>query len=156
MTLEALSLPSKSDVVAVGRIARNILAAPFIYGLALPLAVLDAAVSLYQVVCFRLWRIGQVRRRDHVSFARAELPYLNPMQKMNCGYCAYANGVLAYAREIAARTEQYWCPIKHVAPPAAPHHRYESFIPYGEVISLEARWEARREALKAPPRSGNP
>jgi hypothetical protein len=56
-----------------------------------PLAFLDAAVSLYQAVCFRLWRLPRARRRDCFRIDRHKLAYLSPLQKLNCVYCGYAN-----------------------------------------------------------------
>jgi hypothetical protein len=41
-------------------------------------------------------------------FDRTHLAYLNLVEKINCAYCSYGNGLAAYLREIAARTEQYW------------------------------------------------
>ena len=127
---------------------RHIAGVPFIYGMAIPIGLLDLAVSLYQAVCFRLWRIPAVRRSAHVSFARAELPYLNPVQRLHCGYCSYANGVLVYAAEIAARTEQYWCPIQHREPPVGVHDRYGRFLPYGDPVDLDARIDRLRTDLR--------
>ena len=43
----------------------------------------------------------------YLAFDRHRLTYLNFAEKLNCEYCAYANGILAYFTEIAARTEQY-------------------------------------------------
>lgn len=128
-------------------LVRHLLGAPLIYGLVLPLAFLDAMASLYQAACFRLWDIPRVRRAAYVSFARAELPYLDAAQRLNCGCCSYANGVLAYAREIAARTELYWCPIKHAERPPGAHGRYEAFLAYGDGRDVAARiGELRRRA----------
>lgn len=127
---------------------RHIAGVPFIYGMGVPLVLLDLAVSLYQAICFRLWRIPAVRRSAHVSFARAELPYLNPVQRLHCGYCSYANGVLVYAAEIAARTEQYWCPIQHQEPPAGVRDRYGRFLPYGDPVDLHARIDRLRADLR--------
>jgi hypothetical protein len=57
-----------------------------------------------------------------------------------CVYCGYANGVIAYARKIASRTEQYWCPIKHALRIRDPHVRYAQFLEYGDAgrVSLKA------------------
>ncbi len=130
-------------------------AAPFLYGLAVPLGLLDAAVSLYQAVCFRLWSVPQVRRSDYVGFSRHELTYLTRAQRVNCAYCSYANGLLAYASEIASVTEQFWCPIQQPSPPPAPHERYAGFIPYGDAAGHRAEMARLRHALRdpaAPPR----
>jgi hypothetical protein len=51
------------------------------------------------------------------------MAYLNPVERVHCLYRSYANGVIAFGREIAARTEQYWCPIKNSRPAAAVHAR---------------------------------
>ena len=117
-----------------------ILSAPLIYGLIVPLVFLDATVTLYQHVCFRTYQIPIVRRRDHIIVDRHHLAYLNGIEKLNCIYCGYANGLIAYVREIAGRTEQYWCPIKHARRAADPHHRAEGFVDYGDA-------EAYREGL---------
>ncbi|MFZ3033350.1 MAG: hypothetical protein WA138_04995, partial [Parvibaculum sp.] len=90
-----------------------VLTAPFIYSLILPLALLDIFVSAYQAVCFPAYGIEKVKRADYLIFDRNHLAYLNALEKLNCAYCSYANGLLAYVHEIAGRTEAYWCPIKH-------------------------------------------
>jgi hypothetical protein len=127
---------------------RHLASAPFIYAMIVPLVLLDAGVSLYQAICFRLWRIERSRRGEHVRIDRYKLSYLTALQKLNCVYCSYANGVLAFAADIAARTEQYWCPIQHERAPRAPHRRYASFVPFGERRAIAARIEALRESLR--------
>jgi len=111
---------------------RNVLSAPVIYLMALPIALLDLSFSFYQIVCFSLYRISKVDRSRFVAIDRHRLAYLNHIEKLNCAYCGYANGVLAYAREIAARTEQYWCPIKHARRTIGMHARYAHFLDYGD------------------------
>ena len=101
----------------------TVLTAPFIYSLILPLALLDVWASLYQAVCFRAYRIPRVARSDYLLMDRQRLSYLNWIERLNCQYCSYANGVVAYVREIGSRTEQYWCPIKHALKIIEPHQR---------------------------------
>ncbi len=36
-------------------------------------------------------------RGAHFTFDRHRLGYLNLIEKLNCDYCAYANGLFAYA-----------------------------------------------------------
>jgi len=50
---------------------------------------------------------------------RSKLHYLNALESLNC-VCCYANGLTAFVAEIAGRTEQHWCPIKHARVLAAP------------------------------------
>ena len=110
-----------------------ILTAPVIYAGWVPFALMDLFVTLYQWICFPVYRIPRVRRSDYVVLDRADLPYLNLIEKFNCFYCSYGNGVAAYAREVAARTEQYWCPIKHARRIRAAHDRYPKFFDHGDA-----------------------
>ncbi len=72
--------------------------------------------------------------------------HLNSLERFNCIYCGYVNGLLAYAREIAARTEQYWCPIKHARKIIGRHSRYHNFIDFGEAENYhELREEYQRQ-----------
>jgi len=130
-----------------GEIA-TVFTAPVIYALAAPFALLDVSVSLYQAICFRAWRIRRVRRRDYFSLDRHKLPYLNALERLNCLYCSYTNGLLAYVSEIAARTEQYWCPIRHARLTRGTHHRYPAFAGYGDGRAYRNRLPAFRAALK--------
>jgi hypothetical protein len=74
-----------------------------------------------------------VRRRDDFIIDKHHLRYLNAVEKLNCFYCSYANGLVAYAREIAGRTEQYWCPIKHARSAKGPHGHDDRFVAYGDA-----------------------
>ena len=109
-----------------------VLTAPVIYSLILPLVVLDLFVTLYQAICFPVYGVEKVRRADYIAIDRHQLAYLNWLQKLNCIYCGYANGLMGYAREVAARTEEYWCPIKHARRIEEPHARYGRFVEFGD------------------------
>lgn len=113
-----------------------VLTAPVIYAGWIPFLLLDLFVTVYQAVCFPVYRIPKVRRRDYVIFDRGDLPYLNAIEKFNCFYCSYGNGVIAYAREIAARTEQYWCPIKHARRMHGTHDRYPLFFDPDDAVAF--------------------
>ena len=110
-----------------------ILTAPFIYAVIIPFVLLDLFVSVYQAVCFPVYGIPKARRRDYIAIDRNKLRYLNAVEGFNCMYCSYGNGVLAYAVEIAGRTEQHWCPIKHARRVQNAHDRYSHFLPYGDA-----------------------
>lgn len=111
---------------------RVALVAPIVYAGLLPFALMDVFVTLYERLCFPVFGIPRVRRSDHLVFDRADLPYLNLIEKFNCFYCSYGNGVAAFLREVAARTEQYWCPIKHSRRLLAPHDAYPRFFEFGD------------------------
>jgi hypothetical protein len=131
--------------VAVG------LTAPVIYSLIIPLLIIDAWVSVYQAICFRAYRIPRVKRDDYFAFDRRRLTYLNFIEVLNCSFCAYANGLVAYVREVSSRTEQYWCPIKHALKISDPHMRYYEFLEYGDAEGYRSRLEEFRTRLRAEP-----
>lgn len=121
---------------------------PFIYGLIVPMLLLDLALTLYQRVCFPLYRIQTVRRKDCWVYDRGHLAYLNALEKLNCAYCSYGNGLAAYFTEIASRTEQYWCPIKHSRRILHAHSRYSRFVDYGDAENFRAELQALRRQLQ--------
>jgi len=110
-----------------------VLTAPFIYACIIPFVLLDLFVSTYQAVCFPVYGIPKARRRDYMALDRNRLRYLNALEGLNCMYCSYANGLLAYVVEIAGRTEQHWCPIKHARRIQNAHDRYSHFLAYGDA-----------------------
>jgi hypothetical protein len=122
----------------------NVLTAPVIYSGFIPFILLDMFLWVYQSVCFPVYRIPKAKRSDYLIFDREDLPYLNVIEKFNCFYCSYGNGLLAYGREIAARTEQYWCPIKHARRIKAAHESYPRFFEYGDAES----WQKGLERLR--------
>jgi len=124
-----------------------VLTAPFIYAVIVPLVLLDLFASLYQAVCFPVYGIAKVRRGDYLVFDRHHLAYLNALEKLNCAYCSYANGLVAYVREIASRTEEYWCPIKHARRTIGAHARYAGFEDYGDAESYRRDLDAHRQSL---------
>jgi hypothetical protein len=128
-----------------------VLTAPVIYSLIVPVALLDLWVTLYQAICFRAYGIARVRRSGYIVFDRQHLAYLNGVEKLNCVFCGYANGVFAYVREVAGRTEQYWCPIRHASRLRAPHPHYREFTDYGDAEGYRRRLIPLREALKDEP-----
>jgi hypothetical protein len=127
---------------------RNALSAPVIYSLIVPFALLDLFLALYQATCFRLYRLPPVPRADYIVIDRHHLRYLNALQKLNCVYCGYVNGLIAWAREIASVTEQYWCPIKHARKVLGTHARYAKFLDYGDAEEFVVRVRDLREELR--------
>ncbi len=126
---------------------QNLLTGPLIYGMVLPLLLLDLCVSLYQWLCFPIYGISRVRRSDYLVFDRRRLAYLNLIEKFHCTYCEYGNGLMGYMAEILARTEQYFCPIKHAHKVLGTHGRYNRFLAYGDAEAYEAKLEEFRVAL---------
>jgi hypothetical protein len=130
------------------------LTAPVIYSLIIPFALLDLFVTLYQRICFPVYGIERVNRADFIRVDRHHLAYLNALQKLNCIYCGYCNGLIGYVQEIAGRTEAYWCPIKHAARVGAHHAYYAQFVDYGDAEGFEAGLQASRQRITKPGLSG--
>jgi hypothetical protein len=126
----------------------TIITAPVIYSLIVPFVIMDVWVSVYQALCFRTWGVARVHRREFFSIDRQRLGYLNGFEKAHCLYCSYVNGLVAYVREIAARTEQYWCPIHDRRRGRGRHDRYGAFAPYGDGAAYREMLPSLRAKLK--------
>ncbi len=147
---------------------QNFLTAPIIYGMIFPMVLFDLFVTFYQATCFPIYRIAKVRRANYIIMDHQHLAYLNIIERVDCMYCSYAIGLVGYAQEITARTEQYFCPIKHARKMLGAHARYRHFLDYGEADNLHDKVEKFRAALAeeadqagkpqgaCPPNEGNP
>ncbi|PIN68458.1 hypothetical protein COV94_04520 [Candidatus Woesearchaeota archaeon CG11_big_fil_rev_8_21_14_0_20_57_5] len=125
-----------------GRRLLHLLSAPVIWAVIIPLIFLDLFAELYHHICFPVYGLKRVRRADYIRIDRQRLSYLRFFDKVNCMYCGYANGFLAYASEIAARTEAYWCGIKHQQGGGfhAPKH-HDAFPGYGDERAFRRRYD---------------
>jgi hypothetical protein len=125
-----------------------VLTAPLIYSLIVPIALVDIWVMAYQAICFPAYKIPKVRRRDYLIFDRHHLAYLNTVEKINCAYCSYCNGAIAFVREVASRTEVYWCPIKHARRILGPHPHYRGFADFGDADGFRDKLEQMKDGVK--------
>lgn len=121
-----------------------VVTAPIIYLGVIPFAFLDLFLAIFQLACFPVYGIPKVRRDSYIVFDRGHLRYLNLLERINCIYCSYGNGLLAYATEVSARTEQHWCPIKHAGRIRSPHSRYSHFFDYGNAEKYSREIETVR------------
>lgn len=137
----------------------SLLVSPVIYSMLIPAVLLDGFASIYQLVCFPVYGIPKVKRRDYIVLDRHKLRYLNLIERLNCDYCAYFNGVIAFVREIASRTELYFCPIRHALTAKGQHARHAEFLPFGDSENYHEKLNMIREQLRraectpAPPSS---
>ncbi|THD59978.1 MAG: hypothetical protein E7813_23675 [Bradyrhizobium sp.] len=125
-----------------------VLTAPVIYSLIVPIALVDLWVMAYQAICFPAYKIPKVRRRDYLIFDRHHLAYLNTIEKINCAYCSYCNGAIAFVREVASRTEVYWCPIKHARRILGPHPHYRGFADFGDADGFREKMKQTKDGVK--------
>ena len=125
----------------------NLMTGPIIYSMIVPMLILDVCISFYQLTCFPIYKIKLVKRHDYMTFDRHHLHYLNWIEKFHCSYCAYGAGLLAYITEIVARTEQYFCPIKHARKVMGTHSRYIKFLDYGDAKNYQENLESYRKQL---------
>lgn len=91
----------------------KLLAYTAIYSMIFVIVFIDISVWLYQEIYFRINRIPKLKRGKFVSFERGRLVGLTMLQKINCTYCQYANGVILWAKGVANQTEIYSCAIKY-------------------------------------------
>jgi len=127
---------------------QHVVTAPFIYALLPIMLLLDLFASLYQAVSFPLLGIPKVKRSDYLIFDRRYLAYLNLLEMVNCAYCSYGTGLLAYLREVVARTEQYWCPIKHAERVLDTHAHYRKFVEYGDAEQFRRELDKIRREIE--------
>jgi hypothetical protein len=160
-TVEEKRIRFAEEVIAVGRrfrigVVRYVREAPSLYFLTapviyfgfVPMLFLDLFITVYQAVCFPVYGIPKAKRSDYVFLDRGDLPYLNLLEKLNCFYCSYGNGLAAWFREVSARTEQYWCPIKHARRIRDAHNRYPRFFEFGDAESYRKGLERLRKAYE--------
>lgn len=127
----------------------NLITGPVIYSVIVPLLLLDLFVSLYQALCFPIYKIHPLRRSDFIVFDRQTLKYLDWVSKFHCTYCAYAVGLIAFVGAVIGATEAYFCPIKHHrAKNQIRTHRYP-FIAFHqkENFDFNARLDGLRDAM---------
>jgi hypothetical protein len=125
-----------------------VLSAPAIYSLLIPVLLADIWIMVFQAICFPIYKIPKVRRRDYLIFDRHHLAYLNTIEKINCAYCSYANGAIAFVREVASRTEVYWCPIKHARRILGPHPHYQGFADFGDAEGFQEKLAQLQDGVK--------
>ncbi|MDH4234478.1 MAG: hypothetical protein OEV15_05035, partial [Gallionella sp.] len=63
---------------------QNYLTMPIIYGMFVPMALFDLCVSLYQAICFPIYRIARVSRASYFVMDHQHLAYLNIIEKAHC------------------------------------------------------------------------
>jgi len=123
----------------------EILVSPLVYLVIIPLVLLDLMLFFFQLVCSPVYGIPKVRRADYVVLDRHKLSYLNPIEKLNCVYCGYANGLLSYSRAIAGQAEVHWCPIKHALKVRGALKQYYNYADYGDAPGYAQKRNERNE-----------
>jgi len=120
---------------------RHLLNLPVLW-LQFPILILfDISVEFYHQISFRLCGMTLVKRSGYFKMDRYKLKYLGWLNRVGCAYCSYANGLLRYASEIAARTEKYWCAIKHKKSKdfIEPKH-HKKFLKYGDEVAYRKKY----------------
>lgn len=123
----------------------HLLSSPIIYAMIIPAVLLDIILFIYQQTIFRIYKFKMIKRSDYMFFDHQYLGYLNPIEKLNCLYCSYFNGLMLYASAIAGRTELYFCPIKHAKKVIAQHEFYDAFLSYGDEEEFQKKLKELRE-----------
>lgn len=112
---------------------RTFAASVAIYSMIVPIAMLDVWTRAYQAVYFSICGLPPVPRASYVIIDRGRLQGLKLGQRINCAYCDYANGVLAWVRAVAGITEAYSCAIKH--PSGHRHQPDDAFYDHTDFVT---------------------
>lgn len=104
-----------------------------IYSMIVPYVICDIWTNLYQIFYFKIMGIPTIDRREYFTLDRGKLSKLNVLQKTNCVYCGYINGLVAWQKAVANQTELYSCAIKHKEEIAGQEH-HEEFFEYEEYL----------------------
>lgn len=123
----------------------HLLTAPLIYAMVIPAIIFDVLLFVYQQMAFRVFKFEFIKRSDYMHFDHHYLGYLNAIEKLNCLYCSYFNGLMLYASAIAGRTELYFCPIKHAKKVVAQHMYYDEFLSYGDEEDYQEKLKELRK-----------
>lgn len=124
---------------------REFIGIPFTLLMIIPAVILDLFLLMYQETVFRAYRIPLVHRKNYIVYDKWKLDYLNLIQKFNCSYCSYVNGLFSYAVEIAWRTEKHWCPIKHANKTNGSHQWEKDFADFWDSSGFVDILESRRK-----------
>lgn len=124
----------------------HLLSSPMIYAMIIPAVLFDIILFIYQQVIFRIYKFKYIKRSDYIMYDHQYLGYLNPIEKLNCLYCSYFNGLMQYAAAIAARTELYFCPIKHAKKVAYEHDHYLKYFEYGDGDKYQSKLKDLRDS----------
>lgn len=123
----------------------HFLSSPVVYMMVFPAMLLDVMLFIYTKVVSSVFKFTFPSRNKYVVFDRQYLGYLNSIEKINCMYCSYFNGLMAYSGAIASRTELYFCPIKHAKKIAYKHEYYDAFLGYGDGEKYQEKLKELRE-----------
>ena len=126
----------------------HLLVSPLVYIMVIPAIFFDVILFIYQQIIFRIFKFKFIQRSDYIRFDRQYLGYLNLIEKLNCMYCTYFNGLMQYASAIASRTELYFCPIKHAKKIAYRHEYYKDFLQYGDEEEYQKKLESLRKQFE--------
>jgi hypothetical protein len=107
----------------------------------LPLVTADFFIEIYHRITFPLCKMPCVKRSKYIKIDRYKLKYLTFLQKFNCVYCGYGNGVVRYWGQIFKDTESYWCGVQHKSDRKwiAPEH-HKNFAKYGDKKGFEEKY----------------
>lgn len=127
---------------------RYLISTPFIYGMLIPMIIFHILIELYHRIVFSLYDIEYVDYKQHFIFKRYKLNKLTLLQKINCIYCEYGNGLASYIKSIIGKTEVYWCPIKNGRNKNFTHEYYNKFIDVDNVENFEFHRENMRNEVQ--------
>ncbi len=131
------------------RLLRHLIVAMVIWPMIVPIVFMDVGVEIYHRVSFPIYGKSYVSRKKYIKIDRYKLSYLNPLQKIYCAYCGYANGAIRYWTEIVGITEKYWCGIMHQEEDdfVSPAH-HAGFVKFGDKKACKLAYSRKKRKKK--------
>lgn len=126
----------------------HLLSSPLVYAMVIPAVFLDMMLFVYVRVVAKAFKFKFPKRADFIVFDRQYLGYLNIIEKLNCMYCSYFNGLMAYALAVANRTELYFCPIKHAKKITYEQKYYAKYLCYGDEENYQDKLKKIRQEFE--------
>lgn len=113
MRIESIIAPDRTVSLPRRSIFLILIGAAVAYIMIVPALIAHVSAWIFQHIYFRILDIPPVKLHDHMVLDRWRLKHLNWIQRLNCAYCDYINGLASWLKAVVNRTEIYSCAIKH-------------------------------------------
>lgn len=123
-----LNVPQKNTHTLRRGIILRLISIVTITLMVFPLLIVDLFTSFYHAIYFRINGIPLIPRSRYIIIDCGRLMGLNWVQRWNCVYCDYANGLIAWTKAVINTPEAYNCATaRHQEEHQKEYFEYEKF-----------------------------